>query len=110
MLVPCLSTDRLWKIVSDQHCLQSEYGSACLLVFYLSTSPTQLCDGNKAAPGTTDINVEFHPEDNYYLIVHEYSGLESRAGCPRNLQTILDFISRRTDPSLEAPEKLHAVW
>ncbi|KAN0136298.1 hypothetical protein V8E53_005903 [Lactarius tabidus] len=62
-----------------------------------------------AAPGITDINVGFHPEDNYYLIVHEYSGLESQAG-PRNLQTILDFISKRTSASLEASEKLHAVW
>jgi hypothetical protein len=59
---------------------------------------------------TTDINVGFHPEDNRYLIVHEFSGLESQAGGPRNLQNILNFIANRTHSSLEASERLHAVW
>ena len=108
ILVPCLSIDRLWKIVSDQVCLQSGYDSAYLLVFYMSTSYTQLCDGNKAAPETTDINFEFHPADNRYLVVHECSGLEPQAGGPRNLQTIHDFISSRS--SLKVSKKLHAVW
>ena len=108
--MPCLSTDRLWKIVSDQGCLQSEYDSAYLLVFYMSTSYAQLCDGNKAAPETTSIEVEFHPADNRYLVVHEYSGLASQGGGPQNLQTILDFISKRTYSSLETSKKLHAVW
>ena len=98
------------EIVSDQGRLQSGYTSAYLLVFYMSTSYTQLCDGNKAAPKTTDINVEFHPADNRYLIVHECSGLDSQAGGPRNLQTILDFISSCTRSSLKASKKLHAVW
>ncbi|KAN0136293.1 hypothetical protein V8E53_005898 [Lactarius tabidus] len=73
-----------------------------------------LCAGNKAAPettsGTTDIDVGFHPEDNRYLIVHELSGLETRAGSPQNLEIILDFMKRRTDPSLKVSERLHAVW
>jgi hypothetical protein len=36
-------------------------------------------------------------EDNRYLIVHEYSGLNSQARDSEELQTIRDFISRRTD-------------
>ena len=106
----CLSTDRLWKIVPDQDCLQSGYDSAYLLVFYMSTSYIQLCDGNKAAPKTADIDIEFHPGDNRYLVVHEYSGLEAQAGGPGNLQTILDFISNRTRSRVTALKKLHAVW
>ncbi|KAI0285599.1 hypothetical protein BC826DRAFT_1179001 [Russula brevipes] len=59
-------------------------------------------------PGKADINVEFHPEDNRYLIVHESSGLEP--GDAQGLETIRNFISYRTDPSRSAPERLHAVW
>ncbi|KAH9051686.1 hypothetical protein EDB87DRAFT_749395 [Lactarius vividus] len=57
-----------------------------------------------------DINVEFHPEDNRYLIAHECSGLESQPGDSQNLQTIRDFISHRTDASRSPLERLHAVW
>ena len=109
MLGAMSSIDRLWKIVSDRGSLQSGYVSAYLLVFYMSTSYTRLCDGNKAAPKTTDIDVEFQPTDNRYLIVHEYPGLGSQAGGP-HWQIILDFISRRTSSSVEASKKLHAVW
>ncbi|KAH9041170.1 hypothetical protein EDB84DRAFT_1474633 [Lactarius hengduanensis] len=58
------------------------------------------------APGKPDINVEFRPGDNRYLIVHECSGLDS----PQDLQTIRDFITHRTDPSRSPSERLHAVW
>ncbi|KAH8985737.1 hypothetical protein EDB86DRAFT_3083324 [Lactarius hatsudake] len=64
----------------------------------------------KDSCGSADINVEFHPEDNRYLIVHECSGLESQAGDSQNLQTIRDFISYRTDESRSPSERLHAVW
>ncbi|KAF8272135.1 hypothetical protein EI94DRAFT_1796529 [Lactarius quietus] len=62
------------------------------------------------APGQADIDVEFRPEDNRYLIVHECSGLDSQATNSQGLQTIRDFISRRTDPSCSPPERLHAIW
>ncbi|KAI9439394.1 hypothetical protein BJY52DRAFT_1217284 [Lactarius psammicola] len=57
-----------------------------------------------------DINVEFRPKDNCYLIVHECSGLGPQAGNLQNLQTIRDFISHRTDASCSDSERLHAVW
>jgi hypothetical protein len=47
------------------------------------------CNGYQAASENADINVEFRPADNRYLIVHECSDLDS--------QTTRDFISRRTD-------------
>ncbi|KAH8979091.1 hypothetical protein EDB92DRAFT_1981402 [Lactarius akahatsu] len=58
------------------------------------------------APGKPDINVEFRPGDNRYLIIHECSGLDS----PHDSQTIRDFITHRTDPSRSPSERLHAVW
>ena len=106
------STERLWKIVSHQSRLQSECDSA-FLYSYISLPPT-MCNGYKAVPervlGKADINVEFRPEDNRYLIVHECSGLGSQGGDSQNLQTIRDFISHRTDPSRSPSERLHAVW
>ncbi|KAF8266353.1 hypothetical protein EI94DRAFT_199771 [Lactarius quietus] len=65
---------------------------------------------DKAAPGSADINVEFRPEDNRYLIVHESSGLDSPASGSQDLQTIRDFISRRTHLSCSPLERLHAIW
>ncbi|KAI9439397.1 hypothetical protein BJY52DRAFT_532800 [Lactarius psammicola] len=62
------------------------------------------------ALGKADINVEFRPEDNRYLIVHEWSSLDSRASNSQGLQTIRDFISHRTDASRSPSERLHAVW
>ncbi|KAF8269504.1 hypothetical protein EI94DRAFT_1828906 [Lactarius quietus] len=62
------------------------------------------------APGKTDIDVEFRPEDNRYLIVHESSGLDSQATDAQGLQTTRDFITRRTDVSHSPPERLHAIW
>ncbi|KAH9980734.1 hypothetical protein BJV74DRAFT_85096 [Russula compacta] len=58
--------------------------------------------------GKSDINFAFRPDDNRYLIVHEYSGFEH--GHAYGLQSIRDFIAYRTDPSRSAAEKLHAVW
>ncbi|KAH8989937.1 hypothetical protein EDB86DRAFT_2941602 [Lactarius hatsudake] len=55
----------------------------------------------------TDINFEYCPKDNRYLIFHECSGLESRAGDSQNIR---DFISYRTDMNCSASDKLHAVW
>jgi hypothetical protein len=55
-----------------------------------------------------DINYEIHPEENRYLIVHEYSGFEP--GDIHGLQAIRDFISYRTDPSRSSAERLHTVW
>ncbi|KAH9014628.1 hypothetical protein EDB85DRAFT_860137 [Lactarius pseudohatsudake] len=62
------------------------------------------------APGKADINVEFRPGDNRYLIVHEYSCLDSQASNSQDLQAIRDFITHRTDPSRSPSERLHAVW
>lgn len=64
----------------------------------------------KAAPGSVDINIEFRPDDNRYLIVHEFSGLDSQTRDSQDLQTIRDFISRRADPNRSPLERLHAVW
>ncbi|KAH9074319.1 hypothetical protein EDB83DRAFT_2356300 [Lactarius deliciosus] len=60
--------------------------------------------------GRADINAEFGPQDNRYLIVHECSGLDSQASDSQDLRTIRDFISHRTDPSCLPSERLHAVW
>jgi hypothetical protein len=60
------------------------------------------CNGYQAASENADINVEFRPADNRYLIVHECSDLNS--------QTTQDFISYRTDASRLPPERLHAIW
>jgi len=60
------------------------------------------------ALGKADIDFEFRPEDNRYLIVHEGSGLDSRAS--QDLQAIQAFISRRTDVTCSPPERLHAIW
>ncbi|KAF8264358.1 hypothetical protein EI94DRAFT_1738614 [Lactarius quietus] len=62
------------------------------------------------ALGENDINFEYCPEDNRYLIVHECSGLESRAGDSQNFLDIRDFILHRTDTNCSASERLHAVW
>ncbi|KAN0136738.1 hypothetical protein V8E53_005508 [Lactarius tabidus] len=71
-------------------------------------------DVTKGAPegrlGKADIDLEFRPEDNRYLIVHEYSGFNAQVRDSADLQTIRDFISRRTDPSRSPSERLHAVW
>ncbi|KAI9456396.1 hypothetical protein BJY52DRAFT_1381678 [Lactarius psammicola] len=60
--------------------------------------------------GKADIDIEFRPEDNRYLIVHECSGFEPQAGDSQNLQIIRDFISHRTDASRSPSERLHAIW
>ncbi|KAF8264369.1 hypothetical protein EI94DRAFT_1788047 [Lactarius quietus] len=62
------------------------------------------------ALGKNDINFEYCPEDNRYLIVHECSGLESRAGDSQNFLDIWNFILDRTDLGRSASERLHAVW
>ncbi|KAI0285605.1 hypothetical protein BC826DRAFT_115306 [Russula brevipes] len=60
------------------------------------------------ASGKPDVNVEYRPDDNRYLIVHECSGFEQ--GDAQGLQAIREFISTRTDQSRLALERLHAVW
>jgi len=78
-------------------------------LFRIPIYSTRLCLENKAAPATaSDINFAFRPDDNHRLIVHEFSGFEP--GDAQGLQTIRDFISNRTDPSLAVPERLHAIW
>ena len=64
----------------------------------------------KDTHGNVDINVAFHPENNRYLVVHEFSGFETQAEDLQNLRSIRDFISYRTDPNCSPFEKLHAVW
>ncbi|KAF8266800.1 hypothetical protein EI94DRAFT_134062 [Lactarius quietus] len=64
----------------------------------------------KAAPERANINFEFRPDDNRYLIVHEFSGLYSQAVDSQDLQTIRDFILLRTDPKCSPTERLHAIW
>jgi GTP-binding protein EngB required for normal cell division len=63
-----------------------------------------------AASEKADINAEFRPADNRYLIVHECSGFDSQTRDSQDSQTIRDFISRRTDASRLPPERLHAIW
>jgi hypothetical protein len=62
------------------------------------------------APAKVDIDFEIRPEDNRYLIVHEGSGLDSRARDSQDLQAIQAFISRRTDVKCPPPERVHAIW
>ncbi|KAF8265732.1 hypothetical protein EI94DRAFT_1804002 [Lactarius quietus] len=53
---------------------------------------------SERTPRKADINVEFRPEDNRYLIVHECSiGFASRVEDSQNVQAVRDFISYRTD-------------
>ena len=62
----------------------------------------------KNTHGKIDINVEFRPEDNRYLVVHEFLGFEPQVS--QNLRTIRDFISRRTVSTCPSSDRLHAVW
>ena len=84
------------------------------LSLYLSvSSDTSEMDFKVAlerAPGKADIDFEFRPEYNRYLIVHEGSGLDSRASDSQDLQAIQAFISRRTDVKCTPPERVHAIW
>jgi hypothetical protein len=64
----------------------------------------------KETRGNVDIDVEFRPEDNPYLIVHECSGFDPQVGDSQNLQTIWEFISYRTHATRSPSERLHAVW
>ncbi|KAI9459743.1 hypothetical protein F5148DRAFT_275688 [Russula earlei] len=73
-------------------------------VFKVDTSALQQITSDKR-----DINLEVCPEDNRYLIVHEYTGFEEPDDA-QDLQSIQDFISLRTDSSCSASERLHAVW
>ena len=57
-----------------------------------------------------NVDVEFHPEDNPYLIAHECSGFEPQVRDSQNLQTIWDFISYCTHATHSPLERLHAVW
>jgi hypothetical protein len=107
-LIPHFTTEALGKIVTHQ----DHFQSGCDGAFHTNVFHRHLHDRNgyKDAPVGADINVEFSPEDNRYLVVHECSGLDSRASDSQDLQTIRNFISRRTDANCIPPERLHAVW
>jgi hypothetical protein len=63
----------------------------------------------KAPPACpSDVDFAHRPNDNHYLIIHEFSGLEP--GDAQGLRAIRDFISNRTDPNRPTPERLHAIW
>ncbi|KAI9510659.1 hypothetical protein F5148DRAFT_540875 [Russula earlei] len=63
--------------------------------------PTSAASANVSG----DIDARFCTRGNRYLVVHEYSGLESR-----DLETIQDFVRTRSDPNYSMPESLHAIW
>ncbi|KAN0137937.1 hypothetical protein V8E53_004421 [Lactarius tabidus] len=63
-----------------------------------------------AAPENPSISAEFRPDDNRYLIVHEFSGLYSQTSDSPDLKIIRDFVSRRTDPTCLPSERLHVIW
>ncbi|KAF8265218.1 hypothetical protein EI94DRAFT_1702667 [Lactarius quietus] len=93
---------------------KSGSGKSSLINSVFKVDVTLTVHWGKAAPeralGKNDINFEYCPEDNRYLIVHECSGLESRAGDSQNFLDIWNFILDRTDPGRSASERLHAVW
>ncbi|KAH9980733.1 hypothetical protein BJV74DRAFT_887561 [Russula compacta] len=62
-------------------------------------------DMSAAQQNSSDINFAFRPDDNRYVVIHEYSGFHAHG-----LQTIRNFITHRSDPSRSVPERLHAVW
>ncbi|KAN0133594.1 hypothetical protein V8E53_008582 [Lactarius tabidus] len=90
-------------VVGERQCGKSSLIKA---VFKADVTKAEVKDTH----GKVDINVEFRPEDNRYLVVHECSGLGSQAGDTQDLRTIWDFISHRSDPSCPPSERLHAVW
>jgi hypothetical protein len=104
-----LIIERLREVFTHQYCFQGQHVGAYTVLFCISVFSMCLCLANKAALGRgSDINLLFRPEDNYRLIVHEYSGLEP--GDAHGLRTIRDFITNRTDPNRAAAERLHAIW
>ena len=83
--------------------------TASYFVFYLiGVVIPENKSARQNARRTPDINLEFYPEDNRYLIVHEYSGFGP--GDTQSLQAVHDFISYRTDRGRSATERLDAVW
>jgi hypothetical protein len=106
----CLSTLTLLQSRSGKSSLIKSVFKVDMTVRFHPSVFRRDCNGYQAAPEKADINVEFRPDDNRYLIAHEFSGLDSQAGDSEDLQTIRDFISRRTDPSRPPSERLHAVW
>ena len=105
-----LIIERLREIVAHRCDFQSEnVGAYLVLLFRIPVYSICLCLPNKAAPGMgSDVNLEFRPDDNHHLIVHEYSGLEP--GDAHGLQTVRDFITIRTDENCAPAERLHAIW
>ena len=77
-----------------------------ILVFFDVTD----CNGSQAASEKANINAEFRPNDNRYLIVHEFPGLDPQSRNLEDLQTILDFVSHRNEANRAPPERLHAIW
>ena len=102
-------TERLGEIFAHQFCFQGGHVGAYLFLF-CSPSIHRVCPETKAASArvSADINFAIRPDDNRHLIVHESAGLET--GNTQSLRVIQDFISSRTDPSLVARKRLHAIW
>ena len=107
-LGPHFITVSLWKIVAHQDCFQSGFGGASHPSIFRRHECN--CNGSQAASEKADINIEFRPNDNRYLIVHEFSGLDPEARDSEDLQTIRDFVSRRTEDNRTPSERLHAIW
>jgi hypothetical protein len=82
----------------------------CAIIFLRDCNGPGYKVAPERAPGKADINLEFRPDDNRYLIVHEFSGLDSQDEESQDLQTIRDFISLRTDLNCSPSERLHVVW
>jgi hypothetical protein len=89
-------------VVGERQCGKSSLFKAVFKV--------DVTDELKGMHGKADINVEFRPEDNRYLVVHECSGFGSQLGDSQNLRTIREFVSYRTGLSCPPSERLHAVW
>lgn len=101
-------TEKLGKILAHQYGLQGEHSGLYSVPVLLCLPDSITAFRNQAAPRISDINVEIHPDDNRFLIVHESSCFEP--GDEQNLQAIREFILYRTDPCRANDEKLHAVW
>ena len=108
ILVLHFTIERLREVVTHQSRLQSGRDGASLR-HHISTWLYEHKVAPESAPGEADINLEFRPDDNRYLIVHKFCGLDSQDGS-QDLQTIRDFISFRTDTNRSPSERLHLVW
>lgn len=109
ILVLHSTIERFREVVTHQSRLQSGRDGASLR-HHISTWLYEHKVAPESAPMEADINLEFRPDDNRYLIVHEFCGLDSQDGESHDLQTIRDFISLRTVSNCSPSERLHLVW